>query len=128
MEEGAAAPALRRYNRLPSITISAALAEGYDLGSAIVFMEQLANETLPAEASLGFSGQSREFLETSGGVAVIFGLALPILYRIRRRHRSLAVSILSEVVVISQITGFSSGGIRANESCQQLRDAKQLRG
>ena len=33
LEEGAAAPALRRYDRLPSITISAALADGYDLGS-----------------------------------------------------------------------------------------------
>ena len=35
LDEGAAAPALRRYDRLPSITISASLAEGYDLGSAI---------------------------------------------------------------------------------------------
>ncbi len=80
LEEGAAAPELRRYNRLPSITISASLAEGYDLGSAIQFMQQVANETLPAEASLGFSGQSRQFLETSGGVAVIFGLALLIVF------------------------------------------------
>jgi multidrug efflux pump len=80
LEEGAAAPALRRYNRLPSITISASLDEGYDLGSAIDFMEQVAAETLPAEATLGFSGQSRQFLETSGGVAITFALALLIVF------------------------------------------------
>jgi multidrug efflux pump len=80
LEEGAAAPELRRYDRLPSITISASLAEGYDLGSAISYMQELAAETLPPEASLGFSGQSRQFLETSGGVAVTFALALLIVY------------------------------------------------
>jgi multidrug efflux pump len=80
LDEGAAAPALRRYDRLPSITISAGLAEGYDLGSAIRFMQEVAGETLPPEASLGFSGQSRQFLETSGGVAIIFALALLIVY------------------------------------------------
>ncbi len=51
LEEGAAAPTLRRYDRLPSITISASLAEGYDLGSAIRFMRQVAAETLPPEAA-----------------------------------------------------------------------------
>jgi multidrug efflux pump len=80
LDEGAEAPALRRYNRLPSITISAALADGYDLGSAIQFMQDVAAETLPPEASLGFSGQSQQFLETSGGVAVTFALALLIVY------------------------------------------------
>jgi multidrug efflux pump len=80
LEEGAAAPGLRRYNRLPSITISAALAAGYDLASAIRFMQEVAAETLPPEASLGFSGQSQQFLETSGGVALTFGLALLIVF------------------------------------------------
>ena len=80
LDEGAAAPELRRYDRLPSITISASLAEGYDLGSAIEYMQDIAAETLPPEASLGFAGQSRQFLETSGGVAITFALALLIVY------------------------------------------------
>ena len=80
LDEGAAAPELRRYDRLPSITISASLADGYDLGSAISYIEEIAAETLPPEASLGFSGQSRQFLETSGGIAVTFALALLIVY------------------------------------------------
>jgi multidrug efflux pump len=78
--EGAAAPSLRRYDRLPSVTISASLAEGYDLGSAIGYMQEVAAETLPPEAQLGFAGQSQQFLETSGGVAVTFALALLIVF------------------------------------------------
>jgi multidrug efflux pump len=80
LDEGAASPALRRYDRLPSITIEAALAEGYDLGSAVRFMRALAAETLPPEAKLGFAGQTKQFLETSGGIAVTFALALLIVF------------------------------------------------
>src|SRR5690606_21206832 len=49
LEEVSSAPELRRFDRLPSITISAALSEGYDLGSAIDFMREVAAEELPAE-------------------------------------------------------------------------------
>ena len=80
LNEGAAAPELRRYDRLPSITIQAALAEGYALGSAVRFMQEVAAETLPPDAKLGYAGQTQQFLETSGGVAVTFGLALLIVF------------------------------------------------
>jgi multidrug efflux pump len=78
--EEAAAPALRRYNRMPSITLSAALVGDYTLGSAIEFIEAAAAETLPAQASVGFSGQSLQYLETSRGVAVVFALAVLIVF------------------------------------------------
>ncbi|MGH6945194.1 MAG: efflux RND transporter permease subunit, partial [Geminicoccaceae bacterium] len=80
LQEIADAPTLRRYDRLPAITISASLAEGYDLGSAIRFMRDVAAETLPPEARLGFAGQSQQFLETSGGMVVTFALALLIVF------------------------------------------------
>src|SRR3990170_4583982 len=80
LDEVAASPELRRYNRLPSITISAALADGYTLGDAVRFMQGLAAELLPPEAQLGYAGQTREFVDTTGGVLVTFGLALLIVY------------------------------------------------
>jgi multidrug efflux pump len=80
MKEEAAAPALRRYNRLPSITLTASLAEGYALGQAIDDFERLARDTLPAEAKLGWSGQSQQFKEASGGILVTFVLALLIVF------------------------------------------------
>ncbi len=79
-EERAAAPTLERYDRLPSITISGALNDGYDLGAAIAFMQDLAKETLPLGAKLGYDGQTAQYLETTGGVAITFGLALLIVY------------------------------------------------
>ncbi len=78
--EEAAAPSLRRYNRMPSIQLSAALADDYTLGSAIEFIEQAAAETLPPQASVGFTGQSLQYLEASQGVAIVFGLALLIVF------------------------------------------------
>ena len=80
LEEGSEAPALNRYNRLPSITLSAALNEGYSLGSAIEFIRDEAAKTLPPEASLSFDGQSQQYLETSSGVAVTFALAILIVF------------------------------------------------
>ena len=79
-EERAESPSLSRYDRLPAITISASLADGYDLGRAIEDMQAVATEALPTEARLGFAGQSLQFLETSGGIAITFALALMIVY------------------------------------------------
>ena len=80
LSEQATAPDLRRFDRLPAITLSASLAEGYDLGRAVQFFETLAPEVLPPEARLGFDGQSREFIRTSGGALIAFGLALLVVY------------------------------------------------
>ncbi|MCB1809754.1 MAG: efflux RND transporter permease subunit, partial [Candidatus Competibacteraceae bacterium] len=80
LTESAAAPSLRRFNRLPSITISGSLADGYDLGEAIRYVQALTAEILPAEASIGFAGESQKFLDTSAGVALTFTLALLIVF------------------------------------------------
>jgi multidrug efflux pump len=40
--ERGAAPELRRVGRLPSVTLSASMMPGYDLGSAIRFIEEAA--------------------------------------------------------------------------------------
>lgn len=79
-EERAAAPTLRRYDRLPSVTITGSLNDGYDLGAAITFMQGLAKETLPLGAKLGYAGQTAQYLETTSGVVITFGLALLIVY------------------------------------------------
>lgn len=80
LEENAAAPTLRRYGRLPAITLSASLAEGYDLGTAIAFIQDQARTLLPAEANVSLTGQSRQFQETGSGVMLTFALALLIVF------------------------------------------------
>jgi len=79
-KENAASAELRRYNRLPSITIQAALAPEYALGDAIAYMEAGAEKILPTNAKLGYSGQTAVFKDTSGGVMTTFALALLIVF------------------------------------------------
>ena len=79
MKEEAAAPALRR-NRLPSIPAHGVARRGLCTGPAIGDFERLARDTLPAEAKLGWSGQSQQFKEASGGIIVTFVLALLIVF------------------------------------------------
>ncbi|ABC22894.1 efflux RND transporter permease subunit [Rhodospirillum rubrum] len=80
LKETAGAPDLNRYARLPSITLQSALAPGYDMGQAIDDVMALASQTVPPEARLSLAGQSKEFLETSGGVLFTFLMALVIVY------------------------------------------------
>ncbi|ESR23092.1 efflux RND transporter permease subunit [Lutibaculum baratangense] len=80
LQERASAAALNRHNRLPSVEIQAGLAEGTDLGQAIDIVRQIADAELPGGATISFSGQAKEFLETSQGVEIVFALALLIVY------------------------------------------------
>ncbi|MEM7173168.1 MAG: efflux RND transporter permease subunit, partial [Pseudomonadota bacterium] len=80
VNEGASAADLRRYERLPSITLSAALADGYDLGAAIAFATQAAQETLPDEARLAYSGLSKEFTDSAGAIFASVALAILVVY------------------------------------------------
>ncbi|MEX0871159.1 MAG: efflux RND transporter permease subunit, partial [Aquisalimonadaceae bacterium] len=80
LNETGSAPRLSRVNRLPSITVSASPAEGYDLGSALRYMEQVAAEELPSEARVSYLGLSQEFMDTSGAIYLTFALALLVVF------------------------------------------------
>lgn len=80
MTELGSAPRLSRVNRLPSITISASLEEGYDLGSALNYMDAIAAEELPPEARVSYLGLSQEFMSTSGAIYITFALALLVVF------------------------------------------------
>jgi multidrug efflux pump len=71
---------LRRFDRLPSITVEASLAPGYDLGKAITYLQDIAAEELPIEARTGFTGAAQVFLETTGSLYFIFVFALLIVF------------------------------------------------
>jgi multidrug efflux pump len=71
---------LNRFNRLRAITISASLAEGYTLGEAIRWAQDMAAEELPEIAQIDYKGQSREFMTAGSAVLFTFTMALLIVY------------------------------------------------
>ncbi len=79
IEETVAPKELNHFNKLRSATISATLAPGYSLGDALAFLEAEA-EKLPAGIVSDLDGQSREFRQSSVGLAVVFVLALAFIY------------------------------------------------
>ena len=80
VEEIGANPDLRRIDCLPAVVISASLADGYDLGAALTYLNNLAVDNLPPEARVSYKGLSREFQESSSAIYVTFGLAFVIVF------------------------------------------------
>ena len=80
VSETVAPKELNHFNRLRSATITANLVEGYTTGEAIMFFEKEAGEILPANSQLDYSGQTREFKQSSASLYVTFLLALGFIY------------------------------------------------
>jgi len=80
LRETAGAKELNRFDRMRSVTISASLGPDYSLGEALEYLDQLAEERLPGEARISYSGQSREFRDSSESLATTFFLAILIIF------------------------------------------------
>jgi multidrug efflux pump len=80
LREEASAGSLNRYNRLRSITLSADLAEGYSLGEALDWLEDLVRTELPDHAAIDYKGESLEFRDAGGSVVFTFLLAVLVVY------------------------------------------------
>ncbi|WP_340107272.1 efflux RND transporter permease subunit [Pikeienuella sp. HZG-20] len=119
LAETAAAPSLRRYDRLPSIQLSAALAEGYDLGAALTYLDDAARDILPAEAQLGYEGQSRAFKDTSAGAGFVFGLALLVVFLVLAAQfesfiHPIAIMLTVPIGLAGAIYAMALGGLSLN--------------
>jgi multidrug efflux pump len=119
VEENAAAPSLRRFDRLPSVQLSAALAPGADLGSVLGQLEQAAAEILPAEASLGYEGQSRTFKDTASGANLVFALSLLIVFLVLAAQfesfiHPITILLTVPVGVAGAIYAMALGGLSLN--------------
>jgi multidrug efflux pump len=80
LNEVAGPTRLNRFDRLRSITVSAALAPGYPLGEALGFVERVVADELPPSVRLNFDGESREFRKSGGQLYVMFLLALVVVF------------------------------------------------
>ncbi|MEM8776731.1 MAG: efflux RND transporter permease subunit [Pseudomonadota bacterium] len=78
--ENAAVPSLRRFDRLPAISLSGALTPDANLGSVLDEIEAAAREVLPNDVELDYGGQSRTLKETSSGITLVLSLSVLIVF------------------------------------------------
>jgi len=82
VKETIAPRGLPHYDRLRSATVSANLAEGASLGAALAELQQIADDVLPDGTGYRttYSGESRDFFESSNALAFAYLLAVVIIY------------------------------------------------
>ncbi|WP_417543582.1 efflux RND transporter permease subunit [Marinobacter sp.] len=149
IEEVGANPDLRRIDRLPAVIISASLADGYDLGSALTYLNNLSVDNLPPEARVSYRGLSREFQDSSAAIYVTFGLAFIIVFLVLAAQfeswihpliimlpvplavtgallalwwSGISLNIYSQIGIIMLLGLMSKNGILIVEFANQLRD------
>lgn len=71
---------LNRYNKTRSITLEANLAQGYSLGEALDYLNSLAEQHLPEEASISYKGQSLNYIEANSSAIMTLVLALAMVF------------------------------------------------
>ena len=71
---------LNHFGQQRAVVISANLANNYTQGEALEFMESTAKKLLQPGFATDFTGSSREFMQSSGSLALTFVLALAFIY------------------------------------------------
>jgi multidrug efflux pump len=91
---------LNRFDRLRSITVSAALVPGYTLGEALASIETIVAKEMPPSVKLDYDGQSREFKQSGGQLYWTFVLAMVIVFLVLA---GLFESFLHPFVIITTV-------------------------
>jgi multidrug efflux pump len=91
---------LNRFDRLRSITVSAALVPGYTLGDALQYVEAVVEKEMPPSVKLAYDGQSREFKQSGAQLYWMFVLALVIVFLVLA---ALFESFLHPFIIITTV-------------------------
>ena len=80
VQEDVAPRELNHFNRVRSATLSASLAPGVTIGKALGDLNAIAKRVLPSGVRTDLAGESREYMESSGGLNLLFILALAFIF------------------------------------------------
>ncbi len=100
LERRTAAQSVSRYNVFPAAQILGGPAPGYSSGQAIAAMQEVANEILPTDYALGWSGSALQEILASADTTTIFALALLMVFLIlaaQYESWSLPIAVLTAV-------------------------------
>ncbi|MFN7709691.1 MAG: efflux RND transporter permease subunit [Holosporales bacterium] len=71
---------INHFEGLRSVTISAKLKPGANLGETLTTLKEKAQNIVPEGTLVDFAGESRRYMEESSNIALIFGLALIFIF------------------------------------------------
>ncbi len=71
---------LNHYQRQKAVTLTADVAPGHTLGEALDFLDGWAVDHLPTGMSVDYAGESKDYRDNQGEMALVFGLALLVVY------------------------------------------------
>jgi multidrug efflux pump len=108
LTEAAAPQVLNRLDRLRAITIQSALSPGTSIGEALATLESIVREELPAEARIGYKGQSKEFRDASSAIYVTFGLALLVVFLVLAAQFE---SWINPLIIVTTVPLAVTGGL-----------------
>jgi multidrug efflux pump len=91
---------LNRFDRLRSITVSAATTPGYSLGAALSYVEDIVENEMPPSVKLSFDGQSREFKQSGSQLYWMLLLTLVVVFLVLA---ALFESFLHPFVIITTV-------------------------
>ena len=138
------------FNRSRSVTVTANLAPGYSLGEALAYLDEVAAETLPRSAGVGYDGQSLEFIESGASLYLTFALALAFIFLVLAaqfesfvdptivmltvplsivgallalQFTGNSLNVYSQIGLITLVGLISKNGILITEFANQLQDA-----
>ncbi len=111
--------ALTRFNRQRSITMSAGLAPGYSLGTALDWFERTVHRELPASATLMYDGESADFKRSSGQIYITILFALAIVYLVLAAQfesfvHPLVIITTVPLALIGAVLGLKAFGLSIN--------------
>lgn len=109
IEEFADSSTLQRFNRTRAITLEANLAEGFTLGEALEYLNELVREHAP-EAVVDYKGQSRDLQKTGGSILFIFILGIVVVYLVLAAQFE---SFVHPLVILISVPLAIGGGLLA---------------
>lgn len=71
---------LNHFQQLNAATVQGVALPGVTTGEALGYLKDLADRTLPQGYSVDYGGQSRQFMQESGGFVSLFAFALVIIF------------------------------------------------
>ncbi len=108
VDEGATANALRRFERLRSITLSANLAPGYALGDALDYVKEVIRQEIPEGVQINYDGESREYKQSGERLWLTFAFALLIVYLVLAAQFE---SFVHPVIILATVPLAISGAL-----------------